>query len=352
MSIDPTALRIRFLAILGVAPLAGCIFGPTTAGESCIALAEGESSCPTQDEASAELVGDRCGYRIVSVDGAGELRTNDADTGFAGDQCCYPVTKQETNDGCVVGRPYYEAGKLIVAGTSGARGWAGGRRPDVRGLTVEERRVLADAWAMDGLIEHASVAAFSRFAAELLAFGAPAALVDGAHRAARDEIRHARLAFGLASAYAGRRIAPAGFPFPGHVPLTPDLATLAAATTREGAVGETVVALLAAQALETASDPAVRYFLDVIARDEARHADLAWRSVRWMVRVGGAPVRAAVAAVFEDVATRGVTPPAVTFGAPESVLAAHGRIRPAAVEAMVGRAIREVVLPCGVALAA
>ncbi len=352
MTIDPTSLRLRFLSILGVAPLAGCFFGPTSEGESCIQLADGDTTCPSQHEASERLVGDNCGYSILSVDGEGERRTNEQDTGFGGDRCCYPVTKQETDNGCVVGRPYYDAGRIVVAEAATAAGWSSGRRPDVRGLTADERRVLADAWTRDALIEHASVAAFSRFASELLAFGAPAGLVDGAHRAARDEIRHARLAFALASTYAGRRVSPAGFPFPGHVPLTADLATLAAATTREGAVGETIVALLAVEALQTATDPAVRHVLDVIARDEARHAELAWRSVRWMIAAGGRPVSAAVQAVFHDVAARGVTPPEVTFGASESVLAAHGRIRPAAVDRMVRRAMVEVVTPCGAALAA
>ncbi|MFN7146774.1 MAG: hypothetical protein ACK4YP_23575, partial [Myxococcota bacterium] len=225
----PAAMRLRFLAALGVLPLAAC-GGETFSSESCIAMEEGVETCPSVADAEKELVGLGCGERTISVDGEGSFTSAEEDTGFAGDRCCYPVTKKSVNNGCVVGRPYYEAGDLVMAPAERASGWAQGRRPDVSRLTPEERRVLAEAWTRDALIEHASVAAFARFALELLAVGAPADLVDAAHAAARDEVRHARLAFALAEAYAGAPVAPGGFPFGGSVPVVPDLAALAAAT--------------------------------------------------------------------------------------------------------------------------
>jgi hypothetical protein len=347
---EPTTLRLRFLAALGALPLAAC-GGERFESEACIAVEEDVETCPSEAEASAELVGPGCGTKIVSVDGPGELKTAAEDTGWATDRCCYPVTRKTINDGCVVGRPYYDNGELVTAEARRAGGWSAGRRPRVDALSPEERRVLAAAWTRDALVEHASVAAFARFALELLAVGAPADLVDAAHAAARDEVRHARLAFALAEAYAGEPVAPGGFPFAGAVPIDTDLAALAAATAREGCVGETVVALLAAEALAVTEDPAVREVLAVVASDEARHAELAWRAVRWMVEAGGERVRAAVADVFEDVRVHGVTPPDVTWGAPDAVLAAHGRIRADAMAAMVARALDEVVLPCGHAAA-
>ncbi len=345
MRTDPTSLRLRFLAVLGALPLAGC--GERFEGEACLAMPEGEETCPSVDEASAELVGPGCGERTLSLDGPGTFRSDEGDTGFGGDRCCYPATKVTVADGCVVGRPYYDAGQLVTAEARRASGWAAGRRPLVTHLSAAERRVLAEAWTRDALIEHASVAAFSRFALELLAVGAPADLVAGAHAAALDEVRHARIAFALAEAYADAPVAPGRFPFGGSVPLVTDLAALAAATAREGCVGETVVALLAAEALAVTEDPAVRDVLAVVASDEARHAELAWRAVRWMVQVGGERVREAVAAVFEDVAERGVTPPEVTLGVGDGALAAHGRIREEAMRRMVARALDEVVLPVG-----
>ena len=44
------------------------------------------------------------------------------------------------------------------------------------------RRRLAELWSQDALLEHASIASFSRFALQLLAVAAPPALVAGAHR--------------------------------------------------------------------------------------------------------------------------------------------------------------------------
>ncbi len=356
MHTDPAALRLRFLALLGVLPLSACVTGERFESTACLIVEDGATTCPSEATAAEQFVGPGCGTRTLSVDGPGVVVPADGgDTGMANDQCCYPVTKVPISDGCVVGRPYYDEGKLVTAESvrppgRAEGGWALGQRPSLAGLSLEERRVLAQAWTDDALVEHASVAAFARFALELLAAGAPAALVDDAHAAARDEVRHARLAFALAETYAGGPVAPGPFPFGASVPLTLDLATLAATTAREGCVGETVVALLATEALTRATDPAVRRVLTVVASDEARHAELAWRAVRWMIEAGGARVRDAVAAVFADVAENGVTPPAVSFGAAEDVLAAHGRIRPDAMAAMVERALREVVLPCGDAL--
>ncbi len=343
-------MRARFLAVLGV-PLAAC--GPTYTATACIPMDEGVETCPSPAEAAQTLVGPGCGEAIVSVDGPGTFVAGDDDTGWAGDRCCYPTTERELANGCVVGRPYTTpSGALRISPTVARGGWARGPRPDVSALNEEQRRVLATAWAEDAAIEHASVAAFSKFALELMAAGAPADLVDAAHAAARDEVRHARLAYALAEAYAGGPVAPGAFPFDGAVPIVGDLPALAAATALEGAIGETVVALLAVEALETCVDPAVRALLEVIAHDEARHAELAWRALRWMVDAGGPAVRDAIVGVLEGVRRDGVRPPAVTFGAPEVVLAAHGRLRPDAMAAMVERAMAEVVLPCMARLAA
>src|SRR6202042_477762 len=124
----------------------------------------------------------------------------------------------------------------------------------------------------------------------LLAAGAPADLVALAHSAALDEIQHARLCFALASAYAGEEIAPGPFPLGSEVRVGADLKSLAASTFAEGCVGETVAAVVASAQLAQATDPAVRAALAEIAADEARHAELAWRTVAWAVQTGGIEV--------------------------------------------------------------
>jgi len=204
-------LRNRTLLVLGLLPLWGC-GEPAT---ECMAVpANGE--CPSAAEASDTLLGDHCGYTVNAVTGEGELTEVPTwDTGAGQgtrEECCYPTLEAvPVGTSCVVGRPYIDATGEKVAPARSGRGWARGRRPDVRRLTAAERAVLAAAWTEDALVEHASVAAFARTTLELMALGAPAELLAGAQAAAADEVRHARLSFALASAYAGREVEPAGF---------------------------------------------------------------------------------------------------------------------------------------------
>ncbi len=140
---------------------------------------------------------------------------------------------------------------------------------------------VAQHWTEIAQMEHASIAAFARFVLQLLAFGAPQELVADAQRAMADETTHARLAYGLASAYAGRDIGPAPIAIGGCLDGAAEVRAFVATTFAEGCVGEVMAALEAREALEYAQEPAVRAALETIARDEARHAELAWRTVAW-----------------------------------------------------------------------
>jgi hypothetical protein len=131
-------------------------------------------------------------------------------------------------------------------------------------------------------MEHASVAAFARFMLELMALGAPAQLASSAQRALGDEIEHARLCFGLASAYAGRDLGPGTLSTQGVLSDTSQAATVRAAI-REACVGETLAAVEALEALAGATDPAVRAVLEKIVRDESEHAELGWKFLQWVL---------------------------------------------------------------------
>src|SRR5262249_20073191 len=159
-----------------------------------------------------------------------------------GEQCCYIV--QQTRD--CTGRPFLVAEHALAAAARlGASGWGDADLPAPRvdDLAPEARAALAAAWTRDGLGGDASVAAFGRLALELMAAGAPAELVTRAHQAALDEVRHARLCFALASAYAGAPVGPGAFPFAGSVEVVADLAAIAARTAREGCIGETLASV-------------------------------------------------------------------------------------------------------------
>lgn len=235
----------------------------------------------------------------------------------------------------------------------GGSGWSGADvAPCLAGLHIEVRSALAGAWAEDALREHASVASFARFALQLMAVGAPADLVAQAHRAALDEVRHARWCFGLAEAYGGEALAPSPFPFDGQVEVTGDLASLAEATASEGCIGGTLTALMAAERWAHAGDPAVRRILGILADDEARAAELAWRTVIWTLEQGGAPVREIVREVFDNTARHLPFGISALSGVNPHLAASHGWIEPGIARKAMVRALVEVILPCGKALLA
>jgi hypothetical protein len=187
---------------------------------------------------------------------------------------------------CVTGRPFLVRGVERLAEAVARDDWRSlETRPTVSGLSAAVRDQLAAHWAAIGRMEHASIAAFARFTMHLLALGAPPELVRASQEAMNDELGHTLLAFGLASAYGGRPLGPGALPIEGaleHFEAPQVVATLI----REGCVGETVAAIEASTALQEATDPAVRSVLRRIAREELRHAELAWRTLAWLVGTG------------------------------------------------------------------
>ena len=129
-------------------------------------------------------------------------------------------------------------------------------------------------------LEHASVAAFGRAAAQLMELGAPLDLVEGCHRAALDEVRHARLAYALADGLLGGTTTFLGL----DVPPTPasTLWDVAREALLEGCIGEGSAAAEAKVAAGRAREDIAKV-LEVIADDEARHAALAWKTLRWVL---------------------------------------------------------------------
>jgi hypothetical protein len=311
-------------------------------GQTTVCIAGSPPSCPAigtpglYDALLTELINKGCGGgQLASVlCGPDPSQTQN---------CCYVVDGVSYLCG---GRPFVVDGAARVAAVAERDDWLHLQRVDeVDAIT---RASLAEAWTRSALDEHASVASFARFVLELLAVGAPADLVSAAQRALGDEIEHARLCFGLASAYAGRTVGPGPLPF-GDAAVRADLAAIAAAVVREGCVGETLAAFEAAAVRADATDPAVRAALDVIARDEAEHAALAFRFVAWAMESGDAPARAAVEEAF---AASLLAPPSAP---PERagdarVLRAHGQLPANERRELAARCLAEVVAPCAAML--
>jgi len=206
---------------------------------------------------------------------------------------------------------------------------------------------VAQAWARIGQMEHASVAAFARFALQLLQLGAPPALVELATQAMADETRHAKLAFGVAARYAGLPVGPGALDTERSLEAT-SLSEIVRLVVREGCIGETCAALEAREAALHAHAPELALLLGGIADDEARHAELAWRFVSWALERSPGEVGAVLAQELASAAEGTAAVPS----ADQQALLAHGIIHEALRTTVRNAALREVIRPCGAALLA
>jgi len=257
------------------APVSGCR-QDSDCEDGYLCLSNGNSDVWSYDPVvfSCQLPGDECGS---DEDCGGGLHV----------ACILSASGRTCEQRPVCGRPFLIEEEARKAAPISSPAWltpsAKIRLADLQLPTdATVRDQLAAHWTEIGLLEHASVAAFARFTLQLLSLGAPVELVEQSQRAALDEVRHAELTFALASRYAGRSMGPGPLPLTGALDAS-SVEAILRTTVREGCIGETRAALEASRAAETCEDPAVRSVLETIAADEARHAELAWRVVRFIV---------------------------------------------------------------------
>ncbi len=208
---------------------------------------------------------------------------------------------------CHAGAMPSPAAQLLVCGYVMSSGWGSGSGSDWFKINIPSGRAtdtlespsrdasdrsLGAHFAARAEAEAASIVAFRILAKELRAFGAPASLVRQAHRSARDEARHARAMARYARTHGGR---PRRLRFAQY--RVRSLETFARENAIEGCVGETIGAAIALHQAAHGRDVALRATMDRIARDELRHAALAFRVHAWVEgrldRDGRARVRAA-----------------------------------------------------------
>ena len=264
---------------------------------------------------------------------------------FDGKECCYDVCHMPVP----CGRPLIVRDEARVAPAARRADWCAELSGEVRATSVTLRDALRRAWLADAALEHASVASFARFSLELMAVGAPAALVAGAHAAALDEVEHARACYALAAAYGderaeGARVGPGAMALDG-LSLRIALLEVATAAVVEGCVGETIAACAALRAREFCADPVVAAVLERIAADELVHAELSYRFVAWALGKLGVGARPALRAAFE----RGLRQLEASEGPRPDELAAYraaGRLDGDAFARVVRTARSEIVEPC------
>lgn len=250
--------------------------GPSPTGGKCH-----QSDCTTDADCGPGFLcasyGVACGYAGFSCQRASDECAKDDDcSGYCGFN-----GEHRACDGTACGRPFLIESTARVAPVATTNTWLGGEvKPETEHLSASERAGLAAHWTHMGQLEHASIAAFARFALQLLSLGAPPELVEDCTRAMADETAHTRLCFDIASAYAGQAIGPGPLDISGSLAVT-SLADIVELVIVEGCFGETRAALEALEAADAATDPVIRAAYEQIARDEERHAALAFRFVRW-----------------------------------------------------------------------
>ena len=256
--------------------------------------------------------------------------------------CCY-----HWFDYCS-GRPLLADDQALRAPLRPGAAWLSGHvsEDSVAALPLAARRHLAGLWLRDAGDEHAAVAAFARATLELMAVGAPPELIFASQQASLDEIHHARSCFSIAALYADEPAEPG--PLPALAPRDGGLVALARNTFLEGCLGETVAALAALRAGRGCQLAPVREALATIADDEARHAELAWATLAFAVHHGGPEVAAALRELagsisdrLHDASPEPELPPTLTH----ELLAAHGRLSPAALASARSDAWHDIVVP-------
>jgi hypothetical protein len=218
-------------------------------------------------------------------------------------------------------------GRAALPSVEAGDRWSDDAKLETQHLSPAVRHALARAWISMAQMEHASIAAFAQLSLHLAALGADSELVERTHRAALDEIRHARRGFAIASAYGGEAVA-AG-PIAELRTLDGseiDFIRLAIGTLVDGCLAEGVAADVTRAASTRAVDPMIRETLAMIARDEHGHAELAWDILAWCLDRGDAAVHDVVASRLAAL-DRELSAPAPEFeldGIPRDQLAEHG----------------------------
>jgi hypothetical protein len=123
-----------------------------------------------------------------------------------------------------------------------------------------------------------------------------------------------------------------------------DLASIAESAFEEGCIGETIAALEARVACGDAVVDEVRAALAKIAEDETRHAELAWRFVRWAASRDAEVIRRVERALARAMERHQHAPHGCADDAPED-FAAHGRLSSSARTELRLACLRSVIAP-------
>ena len=154
-----------------------------------------------------------------------------------------------------LGNTYYEGRPLKVNGKSrtttsqicniensnGGTSW----KVDLYPSLLENRtynREIGLEWLQQAEAEHASVASFARHTLQLISIEAPSDLLLASQAASMDEIRHAKMCYGLTAAFTDREICPEIINIEGSLDDT-DVKGIIQSIIQEGCIEETLSAI-------------------------------------------------------------------------------------------------------------
>lgn len=210
--------------------------------------------------------------------------------------------------GLLPGRPLRIQGEPITTKVDlgGTSVWAQGQRPDCSDLDESTCAALEMLWLQDARGEHASIPAFSRISWQLAAIGAPSELLEWAHKAALEEINHARLCFALAEGYGDNSYCVHPMPemLQDGLDLSNDpIKVMATETIFDGCLLEGFFANVASAAAMQCEDPAVLTALTQIAKEEQSHAEFSWAILEWLLEQYPTKVKSIIQNANHDIAT-------------------------------------------------
>jgi hypothetical protein len=343
----------------GMEGTCSCVYGCTTdadcgAGSMCYCNGYVTECVPATCTSDADCGGFHCakGYDggFACQTGFDECRSNED---CPGEECpsCAPDanacawTCQPSEFGCTTaGRPLFVDGAEVRAPIAARSDWR--RATQESSASATDRARLAAHWRDAAAMEHASVASFARFALQLVGLGAPPDLLADTSAAMLDEIDHARIMYGLASADGGEDVGPGPLATDGAMTGASDLVAVATDAMREACIAETLAAVELAEAAMHARAPERRALLQRIADDELRHAALGWRFVKWALASATADERATLETRMYAL----VEHASAQRSAGQGGLVEHGVLDAALADACRRRAIAQVIRPLVAAL--
>ncbi len=221
--------------------------------------------------------------------------------------CFGAVVALATTIGFARGRQLRRFGRVLLPPIEHGGGWVSGA------LRLEGAANaplgLGRQWRENGRTEHASVASFARLTLDLMALGAPPALIASANQDALDEIRHTEACFALAYALDGKFESPGPFPAARSARTVLHsralaLPQLAVTSLIDGALHEGVSARVIAKLARRCENPQICDVLKRIAADEGRHAAHGWDVVEWCLAEGGHAVAHALTGAVRSLPKR------------------------------------------------